>query len=78
MGEVAGSLTCSTLELGEDGLSLAVPLSPLLQEKAADMRGPHLPSLFKELYSLSPPYPKNKLKGTLRQGRSIRGSRGQG
>lgn len=39
-GEVAGSLTCGTLELGEDGLRLAVSLSALLQEKAADMRGP--------------------------------------
>lgn len=29
-GEVAGSLTCSTLELGEDGLRLAVSLSALL------------------------------------------------
>lgn len=40
--ERAGEVTCSTLELGEDGLRLAVSLSALLQEKAADMRGPHL------------------------------------
>lgn len=38
---MVGKLTCSTLELGEDGLRLAVPLSTLLQEKAADVRGPY-------------------------------------
>lgn len=55
---MSGSLTCSTLELGEDGLGLAVPLSTLLQGKAADMRGPALSSSFKRLYSLSPSLPR--------------------
>lgn len=55
---MAGSLTCSTLELGEDGLGLAVPFSTLLQGKAANMRGPTLPSSFKGLYSLSPSLPR--------------------
>lgn len=34
-------LTCSTLQLGEDGLRLAIPLSTLLQGKATYVRDPH-------------------------------------
>ena len=53
-------LTCRTLELGEDGLSLGVTLPTLLQEKVAQVSDP------------CPPYP-HQLPGIQLQPKRSRG-----